>query len=308
MSRVCLSLTLALTLALSARAAEPQVVKLWPGKAPGETKELPAEGYVEPKKGQLEVKRLANVSEPTITIFAPAKDKANGTAVIVAPGGGYNILAIEHEGTQTCEWLQSLGVTAVLLKYRVPKRQMQMPENLAMIQDAQRAVSLVRSMQTDLKIDPTRVGMLGFSAGGNLTAYAALTKKRMYDKLDKTDEVFSHEPNFALLVYPAYLVDAEGKLKPDFEVKIDSPPMFFVHSSDDRGASASDNSVALYLALKKNNVPAELHLYASGGHGYGMRKTEHPCAKWPDRAADWLKARGLLDKPKPPTGDGKNQK
>jgi acetyl esterase/lipase len=301
MSRVCVSFALLLAFAFSARAAEPQVVKLWPEKAPGETKDIGPEKYLEPKNPN-DVKRLSNVSEPTIAIYSPAKDKANGTTVIVAPGGGYSILAIEHEGTQTCEWLQSLGVTAVLLKYRVPKRAMQMPENLAMIQDAQRAISLVRSMQQELKIDPTRVGMLGFSAGGNLTAYTALTKKRMYEKIDKTDEVFAHEPNFALLVYPAYLVDKGGALKPEFEVKKDSPPMFFAHSTDD--GVTSEGSVALYLALKKNNVPAELHLYASGGHGYGMRKTAHPCATWPDRAADWLKTRGLLDKAKPPTGSG----
>ncbi|MCI0701470.1 MAG: alpha/beta hydrolase [Planctomycetia bacterium] len=303
MSRVwfSLALTLALTLTLSAQGAEP--VKLWPGKAPGETKDIGPEKYLETKKGQLEVKRLTNVTEPTITIYAPPKDKANGTAVIVAPGGGYNILAIEHEGTDVCEWLNKLGVTAVLLKYRVPRRAMQMPENLAMIQDAQRAVSLVRGMQKELGIDPTRVGMLGFSAGGNLTAWACLTKKRMYDKIDKTDEVFSHEPNFGILVYPGGIIDKEGKLKPEFVVKQDSPPMFFAHSSDD-GVS-SENSVALYMALKKVKVPVEMHLYASGGHGYGMRKIPHPCASWPDRAGDWMKARGLLDKPKSPVGEDK---
>ena len=303
MIRLCIPLALAFALALSARAAEPTTVKLWPAKAPGETKDIGAEKYIEAKKGQTEVKRLANVSEPTITIYSPPADKNTGVAVIVAPGGGYSILAIEHEGTDTCEWLTKLGVTAVLLKYRVPKREMQMPDNLAMIQDAQRAVSLVRSMQTELKIDPTRVGMLGFSAGGNLTAWACLTKKRMYDKIDKVDEVFSHEPNFALLVYPGGLIDKGGALKPEFEVKKDSPPMFLAHSSDDN----SENSVAMYMALKKNNVPAELHLYASGGHGYGMRKIPHPCASWPDRAADWMKARGLFEKPKPDPNPGKSK-
>lgn len=298
MLRLCLPLTLALALALSARAAEP--IKLWPGKAPGETKDIGPEKYQETKKGQLDVKRLANVSEPTITVYAPPADKNTGAAVIVAPGGGYNILAIEHEGTDTCEWLAKLGVTAVLLKYRVPRREAQTPDNLAMVQDAQRAVTLVRSMQTELKIDPTRVGMLGFSAGGHLTACTALTKKRMYEKVDKADEVFSHEPNFALLVYPAYLTDKGGALKPEFAVKIDSPPMFFAHSSDD--PVTSEGSVALYLALTKNKVPAELHLYASGGHGYGMRKIPHPCASWPDRAADWMKSRGLLEKAKPSVG------
>ncbi|MBA4062940.1 MAG: xylanase [Isosphaera sp.] len=293
MSRVCLSLALALALTLPSKAAEPTVVKLWPGKAPGETKDLGPEVYPEPKKGQADVKRLTNVSDPTITIYSPAKEKANGTAVVVAPGGGYSILAIEHEGTQVCEWLRDLGVTAVLLKYRVPKRAAQTPDNLAMIQDAQRAVSMVRSRNAELGIDPKRVGMLGFSAGGNLTAWTCLAEKRMYDIPDDKPEP-PFRPDFAVLVYPAYLTDKGGALKPEFAVTKDSPPMFFAHSSDD--PVTSEGSVALYLALKKNGVPAELHLYATGGHGYGMRKIPHPAATWPDRCADWMKARGLLEK------------
>lgn len=299
MARVCLPLALTLALTLSARAAEPTTLKLWPGKAPGEAKDIGPEKVTEPKNDK-DVKRVGNVSEPTITIYSPPNEKANGSAVVVAPGGGYSILAIEHEGTQVGEWLNSLGVTAVLLKYRVPKRPGQTPDNLAMIQDAQRAITLVRSKQTELGIDPTRVGMLGFSAGGHLTACTALTKKRTYDPVDKADGVFSHEPNFAILVYPAYLTDKGGKLKPEFEVKPDSPPMFFAHSSDD--PVTSEGSVALYVALTKNKVPAELHLYASGGHGYGMRKTGNPSASWPARAADWMKSRGLLDKAKPSQG------
>ena len=213
MNRFCSVLAIALAFALSAKAAEPTVVKLWPGKAPGETKDIGAEKYLD-KKNPNDVKRLANVSEPTIAIYSPPKEKANGTAVIVAPGGAYSILAIEHEGTDVCDWLNSLGVTAVLLKYRVPKREMQSPDNLAMIQDAQGAVSLVRSKQSELGIDPKRVGMLGFSAGGNLTACTALAEKRMYENVDKTDEGFNCQPNFAVLVYPAYLVDKSGGLNP----------------------------------------------------------------------------------------------
>jgi acetyl esterase/lipase len=302
MSRSCLILALTLALALSGRAAEPTTHKLWPGKAPGETKDIGPEKTIEAKNPN-DVKRVSNVSEPTIAIYSPPKDKNTGAAVVVAPGGGYSILAIEHEGTAVCEWLNGLGVTAVLLKYRVPKREKQSPDNLAMVQDAQRAITLVRSMQSELGIDPTRVGMLGFSAGGHLTACTALTKKRMYENVDKADEVFSHEPNFAILIYPAYLTDKEGKLKPEFEVKQDSPPMFFAHSSDD--PVTSEGSVALYLALTKNKVPAELHLYASGGHGYGMKKVPHPCSTWPDRAADWMKTRGLLEKARP--GGGKDK-
>jgi acetyl esterase/lipase len=305
MLRLWFSVPFALALALAARGAEPKVVKLWPGNAPGEIENIGPEKYLEPQKGQLDVKRLTNVSEPTIAIYSPPKDKNTGVAVVVAPGGAYSILAVEHEGTDVCEWLNSLGVTAVLLKYRVPKRPKQTPDNLAALQDAQRAVSLVRGMQTELKIDPTKVGVLGFSAGGHLAVCTALFKKRMYEKLDQTDEVYSHEPNFAILVYPAYLTDKGGGLKPEFEVKPDSPPMFFAHATDD--PVTSEGSVALYGALKKNNVPAELHLYASGGHGFGMKKVPHPCASWPDRAADWMKTRGLFDKPAPPDPNAKKK-
>lgn len=294
MARIGFVFAAALALALSAQGADP--IKLWPGKAPGEAKDVGPERYLEAKKGQAEVKRLTDVGAPDITIYSPPKDKNCGTAVVVAPGGGYNILAIEHEGSDVCEFLSKLGVTAVLLKYRVPRREKQMPENLAMVQDAQRAITLVRSKSAELGVDPQRVGMLGFSAGGNLTAWTALTRKRMYDAVDKADEV-SHLPSFALLIYPAYLNDKEGNLKPEFEVAKDSPPMFLVHSTDDNSVP-SDGSVALYMALKKNKVPAELHIYATGGHGYGMRKSPQAYASWPDRAADWLKTRGLLDKAK----------
>lgn len=303
MTRILLSMVTMVILAFSAMAGEPRQIKLWPGKAPGETKELPPEALQKPKDDKDTIKRLANVSEPTIAIYAPAKEKANGTAIIVAPGGGYNILAIEHEGTDVCEWLNSLGVTAVLLKYRVPRRAGQTPDNLAMIQDAQRALTLVRSMHSELQIDPKRVGMLGFSAGGHLTACACLMKKRMYDVMDKADESQPHEPNFGILVYPGGVIDKGGALKPEFEVTKDSPPLFFAHSSDDR--VSSENSIALYLALQKNKVPAELHLYASGGHGYGMRKSAHPCSTWPDRAADWLRSRGVLDRADAPAGEAR---
>jgi acetyl esterase/lipase len=293
MSRVCLALAFTLVLALSARAADPVVVKLWPGKAPGEVKEIGPEKYLEAKKGQSEVKRLTDVSEPTIAIYTPAKDKANGAAVVVAPGGGYSILAIEHEGTQTCEWLQSIGVTAVLLKYRVPQREMQKPANLAAIQDGQRAMSLIRSKAHELGIDPNRIGMLGFSAGGNLTAWMCCHDKREYESDDKVGAI-PFKPDFAILVYPGGLIDKGGELKSEFKVTKETPPMCFVHATND----SSENSVALYSALKKAGVPAEMHLYASGGHGFGMNKIPHPAASWPDRAADWMKARGFLEKAK----------
>jgi acetyl esterase/lipase len=285
------ALALTLALALPAAAAEPVVVKLWPGKAPGETKDLGPEQYLEAKPGQSSVKRLTNVSDPTISIYPAPKEKATGCAVVVAPGGGYSILAIEHEGTMVCEWLNSIGVTAVLLKYRVPAREMQMPSNLAAIQDGERAMSIVRSRAGEWAVDPNRVGMIGFSAGGNLTAWMCCGEKRHYDVTDKADEA-SYRPSFAILVYPGGLIDKGGELKSEFKVTKETPPMLFVHATND----ASENSVALYSACKKAGVPAEMHLYASGGHGFGMNKVPHPCATWPDRAADWMQARGYLKK------------
>jgi acetyl esterase/lipase len=281
----------ALVLAGASSAAEPvAVVKLWPGKAPGETKDLPPEKLQENKPGDT-IKRLANVSDPTISVYLPAKDKATGSAVIVVPGGGYTILAIEHEGSDVCTWLNSLGVTAILLKYRVPQREKQSPPNLAAIQDGQRAVSVVRSKAAEWGIDPNRVGMLGFSAGGNLVAWTCCHDKREYEAVDKADEL-PFRPNFAVLVYPAYLVDTKGELKPEYKVTKDTPPMCFVHASND--PVTSENSVQLYAALVKAKVPAEMHLYSAGGHGFGMKKTEHPCSTWPDRVGDWMNARGLL--------------
>ena len=283
--RSLLLLTVTFTLSLSLAAADPVVVKLWPGKAPGEEKDIGPEKYIERKNQQIEVKRLTNVSEPTLTVYPAPKDKANGTAVIVAPGGGYSILAIEHEGTDVCKWLNDLGVTAVLLKYRVPKRPGQTPENLAPLQDAQRAVSLVRSKAAEWGIDPNRIGFLGFSAGGNLAACATLFDKRAYEPLDDTDKV-SLKPSFGILIYPAYLSD-KGALKPEYTPTKDTPPVFMAGSSDDR--VCNEGMPVLFLALRKANVPSEMHLFATGGHGYGLRKTT-----WPDRCADWLNARGLL--------------
>jgi acetyl esterase/lipase len=268
------------------------VVKLWPGKAPGETKEIGPEKYQENKPGDT-IKRLTNVSEPTISVYPAPKDKATGAAVLVAPGGGYSILAIEHEGTDVCTWLNAIGVTAVLLKYRVPVREGQEPRTLAAIQDAQRAMSLVRSRTTEWGIDPTRVGMLGFSAGGNLTAWTCCHDKREYAAADDADKQ-PFRPNFAVLVYPGGVVDKGGALRPEFAVTKDTPPMCFVHASNDN--VSSENSVAMYLACKKAGVPAEMHLYAAGGHGFGMRKGPHPAATWPDRVGEWMTARGYLKK------------
>lgn len=283
--------------AFAAESAKPVVVDLWPGVAPGEKAgAIPPEKYEDPRPNETApVKRLGNVSKPTLSVYKPAKG-ANGTAVIVAPGGGYNILAWEHEGTQVCEWLNNLGVTAVLLKYRVPRRPDQPKDQppVSALQDAQRAVGLTRSKAKEWGIDTARVGMLGFSAGGHLTAWTfSTTEKRAYDPIDDADKL-SSRPDFAVLIYAGGLVDREKKLKPEIKVSKDTPPCFLAVSYNDDGPFTA--SVELTKALKEVKVPAELHVYSTGGHGYGMKSSDKPYAGWPARCGEWMKEQGYLKK------------
>jgi acetyl esterase/lipase len=279
-----------------ALAAEPRVIDVWPGRAPGEMKDIGPEEF-RPQRGteRANVERLTNVSQPTLTLFQPPAEQQNGTCVIVCPGGGYSILAWDLEGTEVAEWLNSIGVTAAVLKYRVPKRE-HLPNNEAPRMDAQRAVSLVRSQASELGIDPKRIGMLGFSAGGHLTAATCTGyEKRQYDKIDAVDEV-SCRPDFGVLIYAGAMLDEADKLREDLRPTKETPPMFFAHAIDDR--VKPENSIAMVLALKEAGVPAELHLYDSGGHGFGLRKSEFNCHTWPDRCREWMARRGMLERGK----------
>lgn len=274
-------------------AEKPLVVEVWPGEAPGEKGDLGEEKTLPPRQGELPVTRLTNVTRPTLTVYQPPKDKNTGTAVVICPGGGYQILAIDKEGEEVAAWLNTLGVTGIVLKYRVPARKDQ-PKYQAPLQDAQRAMSLVRTHAKEWNIDPARIGILGFSAGGHLSAATATNHdKRNYDTIDEVDKA-SCRPDFAVLVYPAYLFDGQ-QLSPEIRVDSSTPPVFFAHAGDDR--ISSENSIQMYLALKRCSVPAELHVYASGGHGFGLRPSANPCSTWPARCAEWLKSRGLLEKP-----------
>jgi acetyl esterase/lipase len=296
MKRIVFGLAVILIPALSAAGADkqPMTVDVWPGKAPGETGTIGEEKFLEQKAGEKKVKRLTNVSKPTLTIFRPAKDKDTGAAVVICPGGGYNILAWDLEGEEVAEWLNSIGVTGIVLKYRVPRRPDQPKDKppIGPLQDVQRALSLVRGKAKDWGVNPQRIGVLGFSAGGHLTAAAATNfDKRAYEPLDDVDKV-SCRPDFAVLVYPAYLaVKDKEDLMPDIRVSKETPPCFFAHAADD-GVSA-ENSVQMYRALRKAGVKAELHIYASGGHGFGLRPSDHPCCTWPQRCAEWLQAQGI---------------
>lgn len=281
-----------LFLCLAAQAAEPVTLKLWPQGAPEKSGvKIGPEQVMDKGDG---IKRVTNVSDPTITLYKP--DKANGTSVLVCPGGGYSILAIEHEGTQVCDYLNSLGVTAVLLKYRVPRRD---PENPSVepLQDAQRAMGILRQRAAEFGLKPDRIGILGFSAGGHLSVMTALhANERTYPQ-DPALDIADATPNFAIPVYPAYLVSKEETftLLPEVKVTDKAPPMCLIHAHDDKGTTSASASALLYLEYKKLNLPAELHIFAKGGHGFGMKKTGLPTADWHLRVGEWMRAMGWLE-------------
>lgn len=265
---------------------------LWPHGAPGEQGDIgpeTAETSGQPKP----VTRVSNVTRPTITLNRPASELANGCGVVVCPGGGYNILAFDLEGTEVAQWLNSIGVTAVLLKYRVPRRDRDHP-HVAPLQDAQRAIRLVRKHARDWAIDPARVGLLGFSAGGHLTVMAGTHWDRnTYDAMDEADKL-SCRPDFLVPVYAAYLGDKKDafRLGPLVRVTNRTPPTFLVVTYDDKDRGA--HAALLFVQLKKAGVPAELHIYSRGGHGYGLRHSEDPVSSWPQRCEQWMRVSGLL--------------
>lgn len=296
-----LGIALVASSALSSQDPAPQpasgqiTLNLWPHGAPGTKPTAEAEADIS-KPGDYLVAgkpiiRLGNVSKPTITLY-PAKSDPSGAAVVVFPGGGYNILAFDLEGTEVCEWLNSINVTCVLLKYRVPDSG-PYPKSAAALQDAQRAVGMVRAHAADWSIDPHRIGVLGFSAGGHLSAALSTHfEQRVYDPVDSADQQ-SCRPDFAVLVYPAYLSAAEGSLAiaPEIRVTQETPTAFVVQAEDDH--SYIDSSLAYFAALKNAKVPAELHIYAEGGHGYGLRRTEQPVTRWPELVESWLQTIGM---------------
>lgn len=293
---LALGLFLAFGPAVAGRAAgiaKQPAMDLWPDKPPGETGKSVGEEK-ETKKGDV-VTSITNVTKPTLTVYRPAEAKDTGVAVVVCPGGGYNNLAWDHEGEQVARWLNSIGVSAFVLKYRVPRRP-DAPKNeppAQALMDAQRALSLVRHNAEEWKIDAKRVGMLGFSAGGHLTAWASTNAdKRSYEPVDAADKA-GCRPDFAVLIYPGgVLKRGTDQLSPEIRVTSETPPSFFAHAGDDR--VSAENSVMMYLALKRAGVPAELHVYATGGHGFGMRPSDNPASTWPKRCEEWLRNQKIL--------------
>jgi acetyl esterase/lipase len=280
----------------SVYAPDAAVVPLWPAAAPGEKDDRGGEKDITPHKpgapARTEVIRLTGVSKPTISVYKPAPDKDTGACVVVCPGGGYNILAWDLEGTEVCEWLNSIGVTGILLKYRVPGRPT--AAYRAPFQDAQRALRLVRANAAAWKLDAARVGILGFSAGGHLSALASTGwRQNTYEKVDAADDL-SCRPDFTILIYPAYLAEKDDLKSVSRELAVgpETPPAFIVITHDD--PVQVENVYTYAMALHAAKVSTELHIYPSGGHGYGLRLKGTPLAHWPQRAAEWMESRGLL--------------
>ena len=275
-----------------ALAAEPpRVLELWSAPAPGEKGDIGEERDTTKPTDNLvagrRLIRLGHVSRPTIAVYRPPAGKDTGAAVVVCPGGGYGILAMDLEGTEVCDWLNSLGITGVLLKYRVPKRA-GLDKHAAALQDAQRALGLVRYHSKEWGLDPKRIGVLGFSAGAHLAATVSNNyEQRSYPKVDEADAA-SCRPDFTLLIYPAYLTVKEehDKIAPELNLTSNTPPTFIAMAEDD--PIRIETALFYAVALRKAQVPYELHVYPTGGHGYGLRPTKDLVTTWPQRAAEWM--------------------
>ncbi len=300
-------------------------IPIWPGNAPdpqpvaGPETEMSGKGSLVAGKPVLAV---MNVTQPTMTVYSP-KGKNTGAAVVVFPGGGYQILAIDLEGTEVCDWLTSRGITCVLLKYRVTNvgpypKSGPYPESPIALEDAQRTVGLVRFHAGEWHINPRRIGVLGFSAGGHLVAAISVHyAKRLYPAIDAADKE-SCRPDFAVAIYPGHLsisaaewdakqgtkkfviplpdhlstADKGLMLNPDLHVTRETPPTFLLQNEDDHVDNVND-SLSYYIALKNAGVPVEIHLYAQGGHAFGLRRTKLPATEWPQLVETWLRTLGM---------------
>ena len=281
---------------------------IWPGPAPDAQPSAGPETVgtdtTSPVAGR-PVVFIRNVSRPTMTVYSPT-GKNTGAAVVVFPGGGYEILAIDLEGTEVCDWLTSRGITCVLLKYRVPYSGMHWEERCkcqvkpkapTALEDAQRTVGLVRFHAAEYHMDPHKIGVLGFSAGGHLSAdISTHFDRRLYPAVDAADKE-SCRPDFAVVLYPGHLWidEARFELNPDIRVSRQTPPTFLLQAENDYVDNVNQ-ALVYYIALKNAGVPAEMHLYAEGGHAFGLRPTKYPITRWPGLVEKWLAAIGMIPK------------
>ena len=284
-------------------------IPIWPGPVPDARSDVGTEtlNYAVDDEGNKRLvagrprQYIENVTLPTITVYAP-KGVNTGAAVLVFPGGGFNNLAIDIEGTEACDWLTSIGVTCVLVKYRVPCKHVgRYNECPPAHQDAQRAMRIVRSRAAEWRINPNTIGVLGFSAGAHMVVIASIAfDKRLYHPVDAVDSV-SSRPDFALSLYQGRTVDRRNDFafNPDIQISPRTPPTFLVHSYDD-SMNPVENTLAYAVALRKAGVSVEAHIFATGGHAFGLRRTEVSVTSWPDLAKGWMAGigmTGLVHKP-----------
>ncbi len=317
MSLKYLLTTMALLACTSAHAAwqpaggRPQI-PLWPGTPPDAKPAAGPEEDVRSRDDRPVAGRpwleVDNVTRPTMTVYSPSGANT-GAAVVVFPGGGYRGLAIDLEGTEVCDWLTSIGVTCVLLKYRVPgsgphwdpvRNRRVIPKVHTALQDAQRAMGLLRQRADEWQIDPHRIGVLGFSAGGHLVAALGTNERRIYAPVDAADRE-SCRPDFAVALYPGhmsanYRADL-SRINPTIRITGRTPPTFLLHAQDDP-VDPVEFSLLYYAALKKAGVAAELHLFAAGGHAFGLRPTQFPITRWPALVETWLGSLGMIPAPR----------
>lgn len=274
-------------------------VPIWPGTPPDAQ---PASGpeFARTSDGLLAgrpVVLVERVSQPTMTVYSP-KGTNTGVAMVVFPGGGYQLLAIDLEGTEICDWLNSRGITAMLLKYRVPlKKKGPYGESPLALEDAQRTLSLLRYHAAEWHVDPHKIGVIGFSAGGHIVAATSTHfGKRSYPAVDAADRE-SCRPDFAIACYPGHLWDRgeDLELNPNVPVATNTPPTFLLQAEDDH-VDGVEQSLVYYIGLKKAGVPVEMHLYAQGGHGFGLRPSKFPITEWPQLVEKWLGTIGMISK------------
>jgi acetyl esterase/lipase len=283
-----LLLALALLTLAPIALAQKLTLPLWPNGAPEPYTGGPEHDATKPSDNLIAGKslmHLTNVSNPTLALYPPDASKNTGTAVLVFPGGGYKILAYDLEGTEVCTWLNSIGVTCVLIKYRVPFDN-HYPENPADLEDAQQAMRITRAHAAEWHIDPARIGVLGFSAGAHLAV--TLSNHADFKRTGAPATESDARPNFAVVIYPGYLSDtpALDTLSHGIDPTSNTPPTFIVQAEDD--TVHEENSLIYFQSLKKVGVPAELHIFAQGGHGYGLRPTDLPVTHWPALAETWF--------------------
>ena len=274
-------------------------VSIWPGAVPDAIPDSKPES-VGPPAGREWWPRVNDVSQPTMTVYAP-KGRNTRAAVVVFPGGGFQMLAMDLEGTEICDWLSSRGITCVLLKYRVPKTNHYWDEGChcsitpkvpRALQDAQRTIKLVRAKTAELNLDPRKIGVIGFSAGGYLVAQTSNIFTPTYQPVDDVDKI-SSRPDFAIALYPGHLCRPGGVLDPGIHVTKETPPTFLLQAWDDPVDDIC-NSTIYARALDHAGVPAEVHLFAKGGHAFGLRKSAHPVSAWPSLVENWLKEIGII--------------